>query len=188
MSQTKILIDTNTYLRLAQSIRPLLGNSFGKDNFTLYIHKEIENELNRSSRLQNKFYWIEAEEYKINRKKKLNIPKEIQTEIENTYEHIWEFQRDEKLGLSKEDIYCIATALEMQVSLVTDDQNMIKVCKEFEVEAFSTVKLLKMMFVNSHINFKKVIEITEYWKYEKDIPSNFNKDYKKFFSSYIKKK
>jgi len=42
MAQTKILLDTNTYLRLAQSMHPLLGIPFGKNEFTLYIHKEIE--------------------------------------------------------------------------------------------------------------------------------------------------
>ena len=88
MPQTKILLDTNTYLRLAQSIHPLLGNSFGKENYTLYIHKEIDIELKRSSRLQTKFYWIEQEQYINNRKKRLVISKQKQADIEDTYEHI----------------------------------------------------------------------------------------------------
>ena len=58
MAQSKILLDTTTYLRLAQSIHPLLGQTFGEKNFTLYVHKEIEIELKRSGRLQSEFSWI----------------------------------------------------------------------------------------------------------------------------------
>jgi predicted nucleic acid-binding protein len=185
MPQIKILLDTNPYLRLAQSLHPLLGISFGRENFTLYIHKEIETELNRSSRLETKFCWIQSEEYKANRKKKLKISKAEQNEIENAYEHIWNFQKDEKLGLSREDIYCIATALEINIALVTDDQSMIKVGKEFDVKVLSTLELLKIMLDNNHIQLEKVFEITEYWKYEKDLPANFHKDLKKLFDNII---
>ncbi|GBD90611.1 hypothetical protein BMS3Abin04_01328 [bacterium BMS3Abin04] len=181
MPQIKILLDTNTYLRLAKSIHPLLGIEFGKEKFTLYIHKEIEIELNRSSRLQNKFNWMEQDEYRQNRKKKLIIKKSKQEEIENTYDYIWEYQKEQKLNLSREDIYCIATALELGTKLVTDDQNMIEVCNEFEVNVFSTLELMKLMFDNNHIDLNKISEITEYWKYENDLPANFQKDFKKFF-------
>lgn len=186
MPQTKLLLDTNTYLRLAQSIHPLLGIPFGKGNFTLYIHKEIEIELNRSSRLQTSFYWVEQEEFKTNRKKKLTLSKVIQDSIEDTYDHIWQYQKDQKLKLSREDIYCIATSLELEIQLVTDDQAMIRACREFGVEVFSTLELMKIMLDNNHINLDKVIEITDYWKYENDMPSNFNRDFKRLFSKLIK--
>jgi len=120
MPQTKILLDTNAYLRLAQSIHPLLGNSFGNENYTLYIHKEIDIELKRSSRLQTKFYWIEQEQYIQNRKKRLVLSRQKQAEIENTYYHIWQYQKDSRLSLSREDIYCIATALEESIKLITE--------------------------------------------------------------------
>lgn len=184
MPQTKILLDTNAYLRLAKSIHPLLGKEFGKENFALYIHKEIEIELNRSSRLQSKFNWIGQEEYKENRKKKLIIKKTKQADIENTYEHIWQYQKDKKYNLSREDIYCIATAWELEIKLVTDDQNMIKVCKEFEVDILTTLELMKLMQNNNHIDFDLVKQIVDYWKYGKDLPTNltkFERDFKKLF-------
>lgn len=184
MAQTKILLDTNSYLRLAQSIHPLLGISFGTDNFTLYIHNEIELELNRSSRLKTKFSWVERAEYKANRKKKLQIPKLSKDNIENSYDYIWEFQKDAKLLLSREDIYCISTALEMNILLVTDDQNMILACKEFEVKVCSTLELLKLMLDKKHIDSEKVIEIIEYWKYENDKPANFDKELDKYFEHF----
>ena len=181
MPQTKILIDTNTYLRLAQSIHPLLGNPFGREKYTLYIHKEIETELKRSGRLQTKFYWIGQEQYINNRKKRLVISKQKQSEIENTYEHIWQYQKDYGLSLSREDIYCIATALEEDIKLVTDDQDMIKTCKEFEVTVLSTLQLLKLMLENERIDNTTVKQIIDYWKYENDLPANFEKEFKTLF-------
>lgn len=181
MPQTKILLDTNTYLRLAQSIHPLLGNSFGKEKYTLYIHKEIDIELKRSSRLQTKFYWIEQEQYKNNRKKRLVISKQKQAIIDDTCEHIWQYQKDFGLNLSREDIYCIATALEETINLVTDDQDMIKTCREFRVTVLSTLQLLKLMLDNERIDTTTVKQIIDYWKYENDLPANFHNEYKKFF-------
>ena len=187
MAQTKILLDTNTYLRLAQSIRPLLAVPFGKDDYALYIHKEIESELNKSPRLLTQFHWVEINEYRENRKKKLVLRKETQAEIELTFDFISDYQRDEKLELSRIDIYCIATALDADVLLVTDDQNMIKTCREFNVKVCSTLELMKLMLDNNFVNNDKIIEIVEYWKYEKDEPANFKKELKKYFSKLVKK-
>jgi hypothetical protein len=39
MAQTKILIDTNSYFRLAQNLHPLLKTPFGKAEYTIYAHK-----------------------------------------------------------------------------------------------------------------------------------------------------
>jgi predicted nucleic acid-binding protein len=181
MPQTKILLDTNTYLRLAQSIHPLLGNSFGKENYTLYIHREIDIELKRSNRLQTKFYWIDQEQYVDNRKKRLVISKQKQSSIDLTYDYIWQYQKDSILSLSREDIYCIATALEEDIQLVTDDKDMIKTCKGFKVSVLSTLQLLKLMLDNELIETATVKQIVNYWKYEKDLPANFHIEYKKLF-------
>ena len=181
MGQTKILLDTNTYLRLAQSIHPLLGIQFGKKKLTLYIHKEIEIELKRSPRLQSKFTWIWQEEYVDNRKKRFVISKQKQADIEITYEHIWQYQKDSGLSLLREDIYCIATTLEEDVQLVTDDQDMIKNCKEFGVTVLSTLQLLRLMLDNKRIDTTIVKQIIDYWKYEKDLPANFRNEFSKLF-------
>ena len=67
MAQTKILIDTNTYLRLAQSIHPLLKNPFGKNEYCLYILPDLYQEYKKSPRLKTSFAWVENEDYVINR-------------------------------------------------------------------------------------------------------------------------
>lgn len=181
MAQSKILLDTNSYLRLAQSKHPLLGQPFGKNNFTLYIHKEIEIELERSGRLQSKFSWIEQDEYLQNRKKRLKTSKVESEEIEKNFDFIWGYQKESGLKLSREDIYCIATTLELKIPLVTDDQNMILTCKEFEVKVMNTLELMKMMLVNNFIDNTMIQQIVDYWKYENDLPANFDEDFKKLF-------
>ncbi len=188
MGQSKILLDTSTYLRLAQSIHPLLGKAFGEEKFALYIHKEIEVELKRSGRLQSKFYWIEQEQYIQNRKKRLIVSNQKQDDIEDTYDHIWQYQKDYELNLSREDIYCIATALELDIQLVTDDQDMIKTCKEFGVTVLSTLQLLRLMLDNEWIEITTVKQIVEYWEYENDLPANFNSDFKLLFKNKSNKK
>lgn len=45
MAQTKIIVDSNSYFRLAQNIHPLLCQPFGKENFTLYMHAELNAEF-----------------------------------------------------------------------------------------------------------------------------------------------
>ena len=56
MAQKKIIVDSNSYFRLAQNIHPLLCQPFGNDQLTLYIHADLNNEFRRSPRLKNKFH------------------------------------------------------------------------------------------------------------------------------------
>lgn len=58
MPQSKILVDSNSYFRLAKSIRPLLNVTFGDEDYCLYVLKELEKEYDRNSRLQTKFEWV----------------------------------------------------------------------------------------------------------------------------------
>ena len=51
MAQTKLLIDSNSYFRLAKSLHPLLFEEFGADNYCLYVLKELEEEWSRNPRL-----------------------------------------------------------------------------------------------------------------------------------------
>ena len=45
MPSARILLDTNTYLRLAKTIRPLLGQPFGKPQTMLTVIPELHQEL-----------------------------------------------------------------------------------------------------------------------------------------------
>jgi hypothetical protein len=63
MAKTRILLDSNAYLRLANSFHPLLHESFGKENYTLHLIPEFQKEFDKSPRLKNKFGWVNQPEY-----------------------------------------------------------------------------------------------------------------------------
>lgn len=97
MAYTQILIDTNSYLRLAQNIHPLLGQPFGEEKYALYILPEVNVELNRSSRLKHDFFWVNDPSWKENRKKILQLNKKIKQEIKSTYDFMWAYVTEEIL-------------------------------------------------------------------------------------------
>lgn len=56
---TLVLLDTNTYLRLAKRIRPLLGVKFGQKDYVLTVLKDVEDEVRRSARLRFRHPWFD---------------------------------------------------------------------------------------------------------------------------------
>ncbi|HOX69820.1 MAG TPA: hypothetical protein PKV56_18385 [Burkholderiaceae bacterium] len=60
---TLVLLDTNTYLRLAKRIRPLLGMKFGQKDYVLMVLKDVEDEVRRNRTLRSKFPWFDDEEF-----------------------------------------------------------------------------------------------------------------------------
>jgi protein-arginine kinase len=83
MPQTKILLDTNAYLRLAQTIHPLLFVPFGDNDYTLYVIKEFHKEFNRAKRLTRNFPWVNLKEFKENRSKSISLSKEDKKKYRN---------------------------------------------------------------------------------------------------------
>lgn len=64
---TLALLDTNTYLRLAKRIRPLLGVKFGQKPYVLTVLKDVEDEVRRNRTLQFKFPWFDDEDFGLER-------------------------------------------------------------------------------------------------------------------------
>ncbi len=67
MAQTKILVDTNSYIRLAKTIHPLLYQTFGDVEYCLYVLPELNKEL-ASHKLESRFHWINDAEFSGNRR------------------------------------------------------------------------------------------------------------------------
>lgn len=74
MPPVRLVLDSNSYFRLARSIRPLLDASFGPEPCRLAVLKELDEEFNRSTRLQSKFFWVREPEYQQDRRKGLPTP------------------------------------------------------------------------------------------------------------------
>lgn len=183
MAQSKILVDTNAYLRLAKTIHPLLFVPFGENEYCLYIIPELNAEL-AHHRLLSKFPWTSEEDYKENRKSFPTLSGKQKKSIADTFEHIWELaQSDEFLGPSKVDARYIAYAYELKIPIVTDDQDMTKLAKEFDVSVMPTLQLLKIMLDAGHTNIETINGIVKYWLHMKDEPVNLDSDYKKYFGA-----
>lgn len=180
MAQSKILVDTNSYLRLAKTIHPLLFSPFGENEYCLYIIPELNDEL-EGSRLQTKFSWVLEEEFSGNRRVFPTVSKAQNKAIRQTFEFVWEATSGNYPGPSRVDVLYIAYAIELDLPLVTDDEAMIELALEFEVRAMKTLELVKLMHDVEHISEDQIKSLVAYWKYNKDMPAKFKKDFKRLF-------
>ncbi len=177
-----LLIDSNSYFRLAKSLHPLLNNSFGSENYCILILKECDEEYSKNTGLQNKFSWVNEEEYRNNRKNILKSNNATNNAINNNIQFIKYYARDNYLNVSDVDIRYLATSLELNFILITDDNDMILVAQEFEIKVLKTLELLKLMLDCGFIKISKVKEIVDFWVYIKDKPKYFKEDCKKLFN------
>ncbi len=175
MAQTKILVDSNSYFRLAQNIHPLLCQPFGSAEYTLYIHADLNAEFKFSSRLKNKFHWVSESEYAANRSRSINLSKTQKKEIEETYGYLIAHVQDEFLtprgkGPSPIDTRIISTALVLGIRVVTDDRDMIELAQAYDVHHLTSLELMKRMLDEGHITREKVDLVVEQWIYDNDTP------------------
>ena len=181
MSQCRILVDSNAYFRLAQSIHPLLNAVFGKKRYCLYVIKELQIEYNRNPRLKNAFSWVNDPEYTKNRSRVLEITREEKAEIKRAYDFILDYVNSVHPGVSKVDVLCLAHAEQLGIPVVTDDEEMRVVAGEYGISTYKTIELLKLMLDCRYIDIEKIREIAAYWTYLNDNPKDFIADYKKLF-------
>lgn len=181
MAQTKILVDSNSYFRLAQNIHPLLSVSFGKADYTLYAHDALTAEFSKQSRLQTKFDWFMDAAYVANRSRPLTIGRKEAKGIEQTFEFMWEHVKSEQLGPSPVDTRILATASELGLRIVTDDQDLLALAGMYGVHAMTTLELMRLMFDEDHVTMEKVRQLVAQWACDRDTPANFQRDYLKLF-------
>ena len=187
MAQTKILVDTNAYFHLAQNIHPLLCNPFGAKDFTLYAHSELKEELRSVTRVKGKFSWVKEKQYQHALGRSVTIPKKLRPDIEVNYKHMWQhalevFHDPNGKGPSEVDTRILATALALNIAVVTDDKDMIQLGKDFEVAQMTSLQLMKLMLDEGLIDIKKVELIVDQWQYDGETPhGNWQNEYEQLF-------
>jgi len=182
---SEIILDSNSYLRLAPSKHPLLKNEFGAKRYCLYIIEDLEIELNRNPTLQNRFPWFYQKEYRLNRTKGIKrLSNQQKDEFNRERSIIAGFASDSSSGVSLVDINALAHGSILNIPIITDDKDMREMADEFEIKIMSTLELMKLMVQENHINISDVRNIVQYWSYEQDLPYPINKfksTYKKVF-------
>ena len=187
MAQSKIIVDSNCYFRLAQNIHPLLSTPFGSQQFTLYIHADLAAEFKYSPRLRNKFHWLVETKYVDNRSRSIGLSNDQKAEVEIAYSYLTAHVQEEFLdkkgkGPSPIDTMIVAIALVLGIEVLTDDQDMIELSNYFEVKQLTSLMLMKRMLDCNHIDDKKVDQIVEQWIYENDTPyKNWRKEFGELF-------
>lgn len=119
--ERRFLLDTNAYLRLADSFHPLIRTVFGKPPCSLRVIPEANQELKRNPRLAGKFHWASSEGYVADRRKRFRLDEPKREEVRRNYEFIRETAFDLGLPTSPIDMRCLAYALVLGSVVVTDD-------------------------------------------------------------------
>jgi hypothetical protein len=184
LPKKQILLDSNAYFRLADNLYPLLSESFGKKAvYELKILGGTLREYNYQARLQSKFNWVDSERHIDDRKQnKIILKKTVQASIKESKEFILSESASRGSSCSSFDIECLVTALELSIMLVTDDEDLFMLSKEYGIECISTLELLKLMYDEKRISLKDIQDTVYMWDYMKDIPRNFYSDFKNIFN------
>lgn len=182
MPPCNTIVDSCSYFRLAQNIRPLLKREFGKEKHCLGVIKELDEEYAKNPTLKHKFFWVNQEEYTENRKKCFSPTMNQRAEINHAFFFMREFARDNQLGVSKVDIIALSYAYVLKIPTVTDDSDMLVAAKEFGISTYKTLEVLKLMLDSGLVTMKEIRSIASYWIYQNDTPRSYGKDFKKLFS------
>ena len=170
MPKFRILLDSNAYLRLADSFHPLLGHSFGIENYTLYLIPDFQKEFRKSHRLQNKFGWVDQPEYMENRRKRIRVLKSEKKDIRLTYSFLWAQNISEQLGASRVDVTALAHGYVLNAPVVTDDFDMVALAEQFSIEVWGLLDLLELMYKNNRAGKEQISALIGFLEYINDLP------------------
>ncbi|MFD2256134.1 DNA-binding protein [Luteolibacter algae] len=193
MAQTKIIVDSNSYFRLAQNIHPFLCTPFGKEDFTIYMHADLNVEIKCSSRIRNKFHWVSETKFANNRGRSVSLSREQKSEIADTFDFMWEYVKEEFLagrgkGPSRVDTTIVATAMVLGIRLVTDDQDMMELAGTYGVHQITSLGLMKLMLDEKHIDDGKIDQVVGQWIYDNDTPyKDWKAEFRRLFGRKVPK-
>lgn len=177
-----MLLDTNSYLRLAKRIRPLLGKKFGQREYELTILKQVEQEVRRSSRLKFHFPWFENDDVARERMaKKVRLHDQERRQIEAACSvlrnHVLENAKDytvkQRSPPGVTDCYILAFGQIRPAIVVTDDLGMHQLADEFELPVWHGHELLHKMLGAKVVDKTLVLEIYEALELNGDLPSTW---------------
>ena len=181
MPQTKILLDSNSYFRLARSIHPLLFAEFGEPKYCLYVLDALDTEFSRSPRLQSKFSWVTEAQYVANRRQRLTVSRAEAHQIEALAISVRDYAFDVERSLSRVDAAAIAHCQVLGIELVTDDVEAAQTAADLGVKLLTTLELLHRAVECGHVTLEKVREVVAYWRYDDDCPAECGREYERLF-------
>jgi hypothetical protein len=180
------ILDTNAYLRIADSFHPLISTIFGSPPCKLRVVPDLDRELKRNPRLTSKFHWASLGIYAQDRNHYLRVDHKMRKEIETNLDYLRETARDLQLGTSPVDNFCLAYALAFGAVVITDDGSMTSLATEFDIPITSTIDLLKLMYDEGRASLKEIKDAVAVIEGRDDIsdPKQFWKKYNLYFENF----
>jgi len=177
-----ILVDSCSYFRLAQGIHPLLKKYFCEEKHVLGVIKELNQEYNKNPSLKHKFFWVNEAEFVENRKRCFSLSPGQKSDINNAFFFLREMARDEGYGVSKIDLKALSHAEVLCIPVLTDDTDMLMLAKEYNINTYTSLQIMKILYDCGAISMRQVRFIAAFWVYLKDTPKSFRKSFEKLFN------
>ena len=183
----KLLLDTNAYIRLAKDIDQLLGATFGEEEYCFFLIKNHIGEMKSNPRFktENKFSWLFPKLEKIDSKQLLRLSNIKISELNDVYEELR--QTSFELGLnniSRVDLLGLSYCLVLDITIITDDPDMIKLCEYSEIKILCILECLELMLHSDHpfiTNEKIIRKIVQHWVNDNDVPKGYYNKYQELF-------
>jgi len=126
---------------------------------------------------------VDEHEYASERNQFPQLSKKNRLSIEQTFGYLWNYVQEELPGPSRVDVRYLAYGIELGCVVATDDQNMIELAKVFDAKVTTTLDLLKLMLDCGRVEMSTITGLAAYWRYNSDLPAQFNEDYARLFGS-----
>jgi hypothetical protein len=151
---TLVLLDTNTYLRLAKRIRPLLGVKFGQKDYVLTVLKDVEDEVRRSPKLRFNHPWFEepalgaerdAKQVRLSDEEKRQLDSARSVLRAHVLAEVESYITGGRQPPSDTDCRVLAFGQIREAIVVTDDLGMHRLAQDFELPIWHGWELLAKM-------------------------------------------
>jgi predicted nucleic acid-binding protein len=165
---TEVLLDTNTYLRLAKRIRPAVGRQFGQVPYVVVILKAVEDEVHRSPRLKFHNPWFDEPEFAQERlAKQKRLPaddKSAMTLVQDVLLGMVQMEVDKYTSHGRHppgatDCWLLAYAQVKNAVVVTDDLGMHTLASEAGLKVWHGFELLAKLKTAKVVDNELIREI-----------------------------
>ena len=179
---TLVLLDTNTYLRLAKRIRPLLGVKFGQKDYVLTVLRDVEDEVRRNRSLRSKFPWFDDEVFGDERDAaRVPLSAEQKEQLKNFQSVLQGFvltdlDRYTTAGRhppSETDCKVLAFGEVKKAVVVTDDLGMHLLAGDFDIPIWHGWELLSKMRAAKKIDNDRIRDIYDALERNRDLTATW---------------
>ena len=183
MPTRRILIDSNAYFRLAETIGGLLSTIFGQPiQYQLRILGGTTHEFYYQPRLRSRYSWADKEEHRRERSVgQLVLKAEEKSKIAMKKPFLLSAVEDLGLNCSRFDVECLATAMTLDIPLVTDDLDLVALAGEYGQATMSTLELLRLMLDELRVGIADIQATVVMWDYLDDYPARFDNEFRRLF-------